>query len=81
VHYLACQPWPFPSSLMLGCMAEALSRDITVDPTEIETAAWVPKAEMADILDGRHPVFASPRQDAIARSILAAWASGELGPF
>lgn len=81
VRFLADQPWPFPSSMMLGCVAEALSREITIDPTEIEAAMWVPRSEMARILAGDHPDFASPRVDAIARSILTAWVSGEIEPF
>jgi NAD+ diphosphatase len=40
VHYLACQPWPFPSSLMMGFLCEGLSEEITVDPEEIAEARW-----------------------------------------
>ena len=80
VRYLACQPWPFPTSLMLGCTAEALSHEITIDPTELEDAFWLPRAELADMLEGRHPRLGSPRIDAIARSLLAAWLAGEADP-
>ncbi len=38
MHYHATQPWPFPSSLMIGCIAEAESRDFKVDGTEIADA-------------------------------------------
>ena len=31
VAYVASQPWPFPSNLMLGCRAQALSREIAID--------------------------------------------------
>ncbi|MEL6767443.1 MAG: NAD(+) diphosphatase [Pseudomonadota bacterium] len=81
VRYLATQPWPFPSTLMIGCIAEALDEPITVDPTELESAAWVSKADMAEALQGNHPHIGAPRVDAIARSILAAWVDGEIEGF
>lgn len=40
VRYCSSQPWPFPSSLMIGCVAEALSEEIHIDPHEIEEARW-----------------------------------------
>jgi len=45
VRYHRSQPWPFPSSLMLGCYAQALSRDFTIDGNEIAEARWLSKAE------------------------------------
>lgn len=78
VGFLAAQPWPFPASLMLGCWAEALSEEIVID-AEIEDARWVSRDEVVLALDGRHPYFASPRRDAIARWMLAAWVEGEVG--
>lgn len=77
VRFLASQPWPFPASLMLGCWAEALSEEITIDP-EIEDALWLSRAEVAEMLAGSHARFASPRRDAIARWILTAWVAGEI---
>jgi NAD+ diphosphatase len=46
VRYLASQPWPFPSSLMIGCLAEGLTEQITVDPEEIAEARWFPRDEI-----------------------------------
>jgi NAD+ diphosphatase len=46
VKYLACQPWPFPSTLMMGCLCEGLSEEITVDPEEIAEARWFSRAEI-----------------------------------
>uniref|UniRef100_A0A3Q1ETQ3 NAD-capped RNA hydrolase NUDT12 n=1 Tax=Acanthochromis polyacanthus TaxID=80966 RepID=A0A3Q1ETQ3_9TELE len=43
VHYVSCQPWPMPSSLMMGCLAVAVSTDIRVDESEIEEAHWFPR--------------------------------------
>jgi NAD+ diphosphatase len=54
VRYLASQPWPFPMSLMIGCFAEATSRDITIDATELEGARWFSRDEAADMLLRRH---------------------------
>ncbi|WP_415951074.1 NAD(+) diphosphatase [Streptomyces sp. KLOTTS4A1] len=46
VEYVASQPWPFPSSLMLGFMARATSPEITVDGEEIEEARWFSRDEL-----------------------------------
>jgi NAD+ diphosphatase len=78
VGYLASQPWPFPSSLMFGCAAEALGEDLTIDRTELEDALWVSKAEVARTLAGEGERFAPARKGAIARHILEAWVSGVL---
>jgi len=78
VEYLACQPWPFPSSLMLACAAEALSDEIAIDTQELEDAMWVPRSDLPDILAGKHSRLAAPRVSAIARVVLSAWASDEI---
>ena len=46
VRYLACQPWPFPSSLMMGFLCEGLSEEITVDPEELAEARWFEREEI-----------------------------------
>lgn len=46
VRYLACQPWPFPSSLMMGFLCEGLSDEITVDPEEIAEARWFAREDI-----------------------------------
>jgi NAD+ diphosphatase len=46
VEYVASQPWPFPSSLMLGFMAHATSTDIDVDGDEIHEARWFSREEL-----------------------------------
>jgi NAD+ diphosphatase len=55
VAYLASQPWPFPMSLMIGCRAQALSEEITIDREELEDARWFTRAEAAAMLSGSHP--------------------------
>ncbi len=78
VRYLTCQPWPFPSSLMFACAAEALDTEIAIDQQELEDAVWVSKSDIPDILAGKHQQFAAPRASAVARVVLSAWASGEV---
>ena len=50
VRYLAGQPWPFPSSLMLGFLTEALTEEITVDPKEIAEARWFSREEVREMV-------------------------------
>ncbi len=74
VRYLYAQPWPFPSSLMIGCMVEALSDEIVVDPNELADARWFTRGEVAEILQGRHPAgITSPPRMAIANHIMQAF--------
>src|SRR5262245_12547259 len=46
IKYFASQPWPFPSSLMIGCHAEAVTHNIVVDREELEDARWFSKDEV-----------------------------------
>ena len=78
IGYLGCQPWPFPSNLMIGCVGEAESVTLKIDPNELEDAQWVSRAKMAVILDGKHPRINPPRTDAIARAILTDWVNGDI---
>ncbi|MGB7318530.1 MAG: NAD(+) diphosphatase [Planktotalea sp.] len=78
VDYLASQPWPFPNSLMFGCKGEATSRDITIDPKEIEDAMWVSREEMMLTFAGQNPKMLPARKGAIAHFILERWLSDRL---
>jgi NAD+ diphosphatase len=73
VSYLASQPWPFPSSLMLGCAGEALDEAIRLDPAELEEALWLGREEMAEVFAGLHPKIRPPRRGAIAGHLLRRW--------
>jgi len=73
VRYLASQPWPFPSSLMLGCAGTALSREIIIDPAEIEHAMWVSRQDIADSFAGINPALKPARKGAIAHYLLQNW--------
>ena len=73
VKVLDDQPWPFPSSLMIGCHAEALSEEINLDPVELEAAQWVSRERVMETLDGSDPSFQPARKGAIARNLLDRW--------
>ena len=73
VRYVASQPWPFPASLMLGCLAEGLSDEITIDAEELEDARWFSRAEIIDALAGRNDALRVPQPIAIAHHLIRAW--------
>jgi NAD+ diphosphatase len=74
VSYFASQPWPFPTTLMIGCHAEALSEDILIDRAELDDARWFDREEAALMLARRHPDgFTAPQPVAIAYHIIRGW--------
>jgi NAD+ diphosphatase len=74
VQYFRSQPWPFPSSLMIGCHAQALSRELVVDHNELEGARWFDREEAASMLARQHPEgLITPVPIAIAYHIIRAW--------
>jgi NAD+ diphosphatase len=74
VAYFASQPWPFPMSLMIGCHAEALTTEISVDRTELEDARWFPRDEVAAMMMRRHPDgLTATHPYAIAYHIIRSW--------
>jgi NAD+ diphosphatase len=78
VRYLGSQPWPFPASIMIGCIAQAATTDIIVDAVELEDARWFSRQEALAILEGRHPDgIVCPPPMAIAHHIMRAWAYDE----
>lgn len=79
VRYLACQPWPFPSSLMFGALGIAESEEIEVDPVELDDAMWITREEAAEVLRGDHAKIGPPRNGAIARFLIEAWVTDRLG--
>ena len=82
VRYLAAQPWPFPSSLMMGFLAEALTEEITVDAEELAEARWFSRDEIREMVaraatgpdDPKQVSLPSPI--AIAHHICRRWSSG-----
>jgi NAD+ diphosphatase len=75
VTYHATQPWPFPSSLMLGCYAQATSRDFHIDGHEIEAARWLSKEEVrARLAHKIEDEMKLPIAIAIAHHLIRDWA-------
>ena len=74
IRYHSSQPWPFPSQLMIGLMAEVSSGEATPDHSELEAVLWLTKSEVQAVLDGTHPEVHAPPPYAIARKLLEAWA-------
>lgn len=78
VGYVCSQPWPFPSSLMLGCVGEALSDTIALNDAELQDALWAPREEVAAALSGGPARFSAARRGAVARVLLEAWVAGRI---
>jgi NAD+ diphosphatase len=74
VRYIASQPWPFPSSLMIACIGTAESDAVTIDATELEGAIWVTREEARAALAGEPAPFVAPPPYAIAYTLLTEWA-------
>jgi len=79
VVYFASQPWPFPTSLMVGCHAQALSHEIVVDREELEDARWFSRNEVETMLMRKHPQgLMTPPPVAIAYHLIRAWLEDEI---
>ena len=76
VRYLGTQPWPFPASMMIGCLAEASGRDITLDDEELEEARWISREDVRRAMNGDGPIGVPPRM-AIAHQLMRAFVDGE----
>jgi NAD+ diphosphatase len=80
VSYEASQPWPFPSSLMLGCTVQALSRDFKIDGIEIAQARWMTKSEVqARLAEQIVDEIKLPAGIAIARHLIRSWVEKPIG--
>ena len=74
VTYYMTQPWPYPSSLMIGCKARATTDAITIDHMELEDARWFDRDEATLMLKREHPDgLAGPHPFAIAHHLLGRW--------
>ena len=71
--YHSSQPWPFPSQLMIGLIAEVSDDQARPDQTELESVAWLTRAEARAVLAGDHPTIQAPPPYAIAHSLIKAW--------
>jgi NAD+ diphosphatase len=75
VQYVASQPWPFPSSLMLGFRAIARTEQISLRDGELEDARWFTRAELA----AGHPSL--PPSGSISARLIDGWFAGGAGPI
>ncbi len=74
VRYIASQPWPFPSSMMVACIAQCDDPALTLDPTEIEHAFWATRADVLTALETPDTApFKLPSPIAIAHHMLLHW--------
>lgn len=71
VSYHSSQPWPFPSSIMLGFFARALTTELRLDDDELECAAWYSRDQLR--ASPEDDSFRLPRRDSIARRLVEDW--------
>ena len=75
VTYYATQPWPFPSSLMIGCFAKAESRDVKADETELAEVRWLERRIVRELIEGKQvDGVRVPPPIAIAYHLIRTWA-------
>jgi NAD+ diphosphatase len=74
IRYITSQPWPFPASLMIGCIAKATSKNITVDHDELEDARWFNKNEISEAIKTKGTWWPA-RKGSIARYLINQWVS------
>ena len=74
VRYVTSQPWPFPASLMIGCIAKARSDKIIIDKDELEDARWFHKNEIRDAIKSKGSWWPA-REGSIARYLINQWVS------
>jgi NAD+ diphosphatase len=80
VTYYMTQPWPYPSSLMIGCTARATNEDIVVDHSELEDARWFDRDEATLMLKRQHrDGLAGPHPFAIAHHLVGRWLQSDSG--
>jgi NAD+ diphosphatase len=76
VRYVASQPWPFPGSLMIACIAKAEAAELRLDPAELEDAFWATRGEVEAALAGdAQAPFLAPPPFAIANTLLTRWSA------
>jgi NAD+ diphosphatase len=74
VKFHSSQPWPFPLSLMLGCIGQALSTELVIDTVEIAEARWFTREDARLMLERRHPDgLTVPGKQAIANTLIASF--------
>jgi NAD+ diphosphatase len=79
VAYHSSQPWPFPTNLMIGLIAEVAEGEAKADQTELEAVRWFTREEARTVLAGLDPEVRPPSPMAIARTLLEAWPGAATG--
>ena len=74
VRYHSTQPWPYPSSLMIGLIAEVEDDEGTPDQTELSEVRWFTREEAKLLLKGEIEGVFAPPPLAIAHQLIKAWA-------
>ncbi|MDE0719628.1 MAG: NAD(+) diphosphatase [Dehalococcoidia bacterium] len=77
VRYHSSQPWPFPSSLMIGCHADAATTEINFDADEMNDVRWFSRDEVASALQGKNENLNVPQPIAIAHHLITSWINGD----
>ena len=75
--YHSSQPWPFPSSLMIGCHAQALTEEINYDEEEMSDVRWFTKKEVNLAINSESSLIKVPGPVAIAHHLIKSWVNGE----
>nr|WP_087575535.1 NAD(+) diphosphatase [Sphingomonas sp. CDS-1] len=79
VRYVTSQPWPFPSSLMIACMAQADDDALKIDENEIEHAFWCDaEGVRAAMAEEEGAPFVAPPPMAVAWHLLKHWLAGQV---
>ncbi len=78
VRYHSSQPWPFPSSLMIGCHGRAASTEISMDTTEMADVRWFSRTDVDTALQGNNSDLRVPGPIAIAHHLIVSWVAGDI---
>jgi len=73
VRYHSTQPWPYPSSLMIGLIAEVEDEEGSPDQTELSEVRWFTRDEARQLIAGQIEGVAAPQRLAIAHQLIKAW--------
>ncbi len=78
LRYVGSQPWPFPNQLMVGFVAEAVSKDVVLDREELEEARWVHRDSLQK---GAKRDFSYPPPLSLSHALIRGFADGRDGPL
>jgi NAD+ diphosphatase len=77
VGFHSSQPWPFPHSLMLGCVGKAETTNLVVDTNELAEARWFSRDDARLMLARKHPDgLTVPGKQAIANALITSFVEG-----